>query len=266
MTRKLPLLIIIPHSGLIIPEELSGYDAPSPLELFFESDGGADRIFNFGSSVSSVVHTEISRLFVDTDRSFKSLYPLTEDGVIKKSTSMNRPVFKKNYYPDEIAISNILKRYYTPFHQSIKKSIEEDSPRIILECHTHMSVGPANSPDKGMPRPLVITGYTGSYGAELFRTATADMALDLASIMGKSLEKEGDTVTSSYSLDNKNNSGYLLNTYGRGNIPMLYLSISRSLFLTDRYFDIKGIRMDMKRLEKLRNIIFTALEKLYKRI
>ena len=258
--------MIIPHSGLNIPEELSGYDAPSPIELFFESDGGADRIYNFGDRVLSVVHTEISRLFVDTDRSFKSLYPITEDGVIKKSTSMNRPVFKKNYYPDEIAISNILRRYYRPFHINIKKSIEEDNPGLILECHTHMPVGPANSPDKGMPRPLVITGYTGSYGAELFRTATADMALDLASIMGKALEKEGDTVTSSYSLDNKNNNGYILNTYGRGDILMLYLSISRSLFLTDRYFDIKGIRMDMKRLEKLRNIIFSSVEKFFKRM
>jgi N-formylglutamate deformylase len=266
MAKKLPLLLIIPHSGLNIPEELSGYDAPTPLELFFESDGGAERIFSFGDNVSSVINTGISRLFVDTDRNYKSLYPLTGDGVIKKSTSMNRPVFKKNYYPDEIAIANILKRYYTPFHQSIKAAIEENNPRLILECHTHMPVGPANAPDKGMPRPLVITGYTGSYGAELFRTGTADMALELAAVMGKALEKEGDTVASSYSLDNKSNSGYILNTYGRGSTPMLYLSISRSLFLSDRYFDIKGIRMDMKRLDKLRNIIFTGIEKFFKKI
>lgn len=266
MTKKLPILIIIPHGGINIPEELSGYDAPSPLELFFESDGGANRIFNFAENISALIHTEISRLFVDTDRSFKSLYPLTEDGVIKKSTSMNRPVFKKNYYPDEIAIANILRRYYTPFHQNIKNAIEENNPRVILECHTHMPVGPANAPDKGMPRPLVITGYTGSDGSELFRTGTADMALDLAAIMGKALEKEGDTVASSYTLDNKSNTGSIINTYGRGNIPMLYLSISRSLFLNDRYFDIKGIRMDMKRLDKLRNIIFTAIEKFFKRI
>ena len=92
------------------------------------------------------------------------------------------------------------------------------------------------------------------------------MALDLAAIMGKALEKEGDTVASSYTLDNKSNTGSIINTYGRGNIPMLYLSISRSLFLSDRYFDIEGIRMDMKRLDKLRNIIFTAIEKFFKRI
>jgi len=264
MTIKLPILLIIPHGGYGIPEEFTGYYSLTPSELFFESDGGADKIFNFREKVNSIVNTEISRLFVDMDRNYKDVYPVTKDGVIKKSTSMNRPVFMGKYYPDEIAISNILKRYYYPFHQNIKKAIE-DRPSLIIECHTHMPVGPANAPDRGMPRPLVITGYTADNREELARTATADMALGLASLMGKALEKEGDTVTSSYSLDNKHNTGFIMNTYGRNEIPMLYVSISRSLFLTDRYFDIKGMRIDIKRLDRLNNIVYGVIENFLKK-
>lgn len=265
MTKKLPILLIIPHGGYSIPEELTDYESLTPAELFFESDGGANRIFNFNETVNSIISTEISRLFVDMDRNYKDVYPVTKDGVIKKSTSMNRPVFKKDFYPDEIAISNIIKRYYYPFHQKIKQALEEE-PSLILECHTHMPVGPANAPDRGMPRPLVIAGYTAENREELARTATADMALGLASLMGKALEREGDTVTSSYSLDNKHNTGYIINTYGRKQIPMLYISISRSLFLTDRYFDIKGMRIDMKRLDRLNNIVYGVIEKFFKKI
>ena len=178
---------------------------------------------------------------------------------------MNKPVFRGKYYPDEIAISNILRRYYRPFHLKIKNALEEN-PRLILECHTHMPVGPANAPDSGMPRPLVITGYTADNRTELTRTATVDMAMSLASFMGKALEKEGDTVTASYSLDNKHNTGYILNTYGGAKTPMLYLSISRSLFLTDRYFDIKNMEIDTRRLDRLRGLVYGAIEKFFKKM
>jgi formiminoglutamase len=265
MSQKIPILIIIPHGGYNIPEELTGYDSLTPAELFFESDGGANRIFDFREKVDSVISTDISRLFVDMDRNYKDVYPVTKDGVIKKTSSMNRPVFRENFYPDEIAISNIIKRYYYPFHQNIKQALEE-KPSIILECHTHMPVGPANAPDRGMPRPLVITGYTADNREELARTATADMALGLASLMGKALEKEGDTVTSAYSLDNKHNTGYIINTYGKSAIPMLYISISRSLFLTDRYFDIEGMRIDTNRLGRLNSIVYGVVEKFFRKI
>ena len=36
MPEKLPFLIIIPHGGLDIPEELYGYENVSPLNIFFE--------------------------------------------------------------------------------------------------------------------------------------------------------------------------------------------------------------------------------------
>ncbi len=265
MTKKLPILVIIPHGGYSLPEELADYHALSPVDLFFESDGGANRIFNIDDRVNALVSTEISRLFVDTDRSYKDVFPITKDGVIKKSTSMNKPVFKGKYYPDEIALANIIKRYHSPFHQKIIDAMGK-KPRLILECHTHMPVGSANDPDSGMPRPLVITGYTADNRTETRRTATVDMAASLAFLMGKALEKEGDTVTASYSLDNKHNTGYILNTYGKREIPMLYLSVSRSLFLTNRYFDIKNMEIDTKRLDRLRELTYGAIEKFFKKL
>ena len=83
MPPKIPVLTVIPHAGLAIPEELSGHEAVTPFQIFFESDSGADLLFSANSDAGSFLKPDISRLFVDMDREFRMLYPATADGVIK---------------------------------------------------------------------------------------------------------------------------------------------------------------------------------------
>ena len=265
MTEKLPFLIIIPHSGLDIPEELYGYENVSPLNIFFESDAGAKSIFSIDESVLKTVSTPISKIFVDMDREYKLLAPVTADGVVKSRTSMNRDVFKKDCYPDEIAISNILNRYYFPFHESIRNSIKEMKFKAIIECHTHMPVGPANSPDRGMPRPLVITGYTVDTDSGIKQTAPADMALELASSVAKYLSKEGETVTDIFKVTDNDSRGFIMKNYSLTGIPLLNLSISRSLFLNEKYFDLEKMIIDARRLKKISTLVKSGFEKFYKK-
>jgi len=265
MTEKLPFLIIIPHSGLDIPEELFGYENVSPLNIFFESDAGAESIFSLNDTVLKTVSTQVSKIFVDVDREYKLLSPVTPDGVIKSRTSMNREVFKTDCYPDEIAISNILNRYYFPFHESIRNSIKEMKFKAVIECHTHMPVGPVNSQDKGMPRPLVVTGYTVDTDSGVKQTASADMAIDLAAAVAKNISKEGETVSDIFRVSGHDSKGFIMKNYSLSGIPVLSLSISRSLFLNEEYFNLEKMIIDDRRLYKISTLVKSGMEKFYRK-
>lgn len=265
MTEKLPFLIIIPHGGLNIPEELFGYENVSPLNIFFESDAGAESVFSLKNSVLKTISTGISRIFVDVDREYKSVAPVTKDGVIKSRTSMNREVFKNDCYPDEIAISNILSRYYFPFHESIRNSLKEMKFSAIIECHTHMPVGPANSPDSGLPRPLVIVEYTVDTDSGVKQTAPVDMANELASSVARNLSKEGETVADIFRVSDHHGNGFLMKNCSLSGLPVLNLSISRSLFLNETYFNLERMIIDSARLERISSLVLQAFEKFFRK-
>ncbi len=265
MTEKLPFLIIVPHSGLAIPEELSGYENVSPINIFFDSDAGADAIFPSDKIVMKKISTSVSKIFVDMDREYKMVAPVTNDGVIKSRTTMNRLVFKTDCYPDEIAISNILGRYYFPFHELIRNSIRDIKFRAIIKCHTHMPVGPYNSPDRGMPRPLVITGYTVDTDSGVKETASTDMAIELAASVGKNLSKEGETVSDTFRIADHESRGFIMKNYSLSGIPVLSLSVSRSLYLNETYFNLEKMVIDSQRLNKIGSLVTSGLEKFYRK-
>lgn len=260
MSRRLPVLLVIPHGGCEVPDELAGYENVSATDIFFESDAGANTIFNSSAMSEQPVSTVISKLFVDPDREFSQLHPKTSDGVIKMKTSMNRDVFKKNCYPDEIAISNILDRYYFPFHETVRSAVNRKRIKLLIECHTHAAVGPPNSIDAGMPRPLVVAASAvhsqpGKPGA-----AVHQMAAELSAIIGRLMMKEGDTVADKFRAERHESSGCLMELYGPV-VPVVYLSVSRALFLNDRDFSLESLTIDQGRLMKLGKIINTGLEK-----
>jgi formiminoglutamase len=265
MTEKLPFLLIIPHGGLDIPEELDLLENVSPINIFFESDAGANSIFSIEDSVYKTIKTDISKLFVDVDRDYKQLSPITFDGVIKSKTSMNLGVFQDDCYPDEIAISNILSRYYKPFHDSIKTAMKDFSFKAIIECHTHSAVGPINAQDSGKPRPLVITGHTVETDSGNKQTAPEEMAFELANIVSKNLSKEGDTVSDIFRVSDHYSSGFIAKNYAQYGLPLLALSISRSLFLNEPFFDLERMKIDDNRLQVISSLIISSLEKFYLR-
>ena len=260
MSRSLPLLLVTPHGGCEVPDELAGYEDVDRSDIFFESDAGANRIFGIDYTSEPPVFTAISKLFVDPDREYSQLHPVTADGVIKLKTSMNRNVFKRNCYPDEIAISNILNRYYFPFHESVRGAVNRKRIKFVIECHTHAAVGPPNSEDAGMPRPLVVTGYAAKVPAGPGKNSVPEMAADLAALIGRLMLKEGDTVAERFSVVHGRQGGCIMNLYGSA-APVFYLSVSRALFLNDRYFSLNDLNIDRDRLDRLGGIIRSGLEK-----
>ncbi|MBN2080074.1 MAG: N-formylglutamate amidohydrolase [Spirochaetes bacterium] len=260
----LPILVIIPHGGLGVPEELSGYEAVGRFDLFMQSDTCANDIFSFGDLVAGTVDTDISRLFVDLDRPYTALRP-GQDSVIKKETLDGKPVFDENHFPDEIAIANIIQRYYLPFHDTVKKIIDTGGVGLVLECHTSMAVGPKLSRDAGKPRPLVLLEYAVRGKEGPVDTCDPVLIEALAAHLDKSFQGEECTVTQKIIASTSVSGGYILRRYGTGSVPMIRLSLSRALFLDDSHFSFEYMRVDERRLRHLREILWSALSGFFRR-
>ncbi len=260
----LPILVIIPHGGLAVPEELAGYEAVSRFDLFMQSDTCANDIFSFGDLVAGTVDTETSRLFVDLDRPYTALRP-GQDGVIKKETLDGKPVFKGDHFPDEIAIANILQRYYLPFHDTVKKIIDTGGVELVLECHTSMPVGPKRARDAGNPRPLVLLEHTVRGKGGPVETFDPGLAEALEAHLDKCFQGEECTVTRKIIASPAVSEGYILTRYGTGPVPMLRLSLSRALFLDDSHFSFEYMRVDERRLRHLRELLWSALSGFFRK-
>jgi N-formylglutamate deformylase len=258
--KQLPILIVIPHGGCNVPEELFGYEALSKFDLFMQSDACANDLFSFGDRVAATIDTDISRLFMDLDRPYTSLRP-DQDGVIKKSTRFGAPVFKDGHFPDEIALANLIQRYWVPFHEAVKKIIGTGSVRLILDCHTMMAVGPKMSRDPGKPRPLVMIEHQVQEKDLVRETCTPGMAKVLMDQMEKSFSDEEYTIAEKFVINDTPAGGYIMKHFAGENIPILRVSLSQSLFLNDTHFSYDYIRVDELRIRRLKSLLWSAIER-----
>lgn len=258
--KKMPFLVIVPHGGTIIPEELEEYPRVGDFDIFYESDACANQIFDLKGETLACLQTSVSRLFVDLDRSFTEVPPASDDGVIKKTTSRGKPIFDGDIFPDDIAISALIRRYHLPFYEAIKKILATGEVRFVIECHTMMSVGASHSEDAGKPRPLVSVQNLMNNAKGLSETAPTRMAEELLRILSREFRREEDTVAERFTLNAPMFKGNLLKTFGLGKVPMTRLSLSRALFFTEDFLNLNELKVDERRIQELRQKVLRALQ------
>lgn len=255
----LPLLIIIPHGGCLVPSELSGFEAVDEFDIFLESDTCANQIFGLREE-AHVIDTDISRLFVDMDRPYTALPPATGDGVIRVTTHSQRQVFHEGTFPDHLAISNILRRYYFPFHEAIEKTRDAGNIRMILECHTMPAVEPAEHGSHGRPNPLFSLESLVKGDSEE-STCPVKLLDEFKNCILSQFSREEETITDRMEINARVRNGYLLKKYGTESTPMVRFSISRSLFLNERYWNPSTLEVDTDRLREIRTGLGKALKR-----
>jgi formiminoglutamase len=261
MKSKYPILIVIPHGGYSIPEELSEYAGIDEFSLFMEADSCANEIFAFRDSVAGLLDTGISRLFVDLNRPYQAVPPKSHDGVIRKTTTRGKELFAGGCFPDEIAIAGLLKRYYFPFHDRINSAVKSGKLRLIIECHTVAPVGPDSAGDAGRPRPVASVENIIESDGSVMETCRRDLASGLLSEIENSLRGEDDGTGRRFAMKEGPSRGYIMKKYGHGAVPLVRLNISRSLFLNEKYFSYEYLRVDEIRIRRLRAMIWKAIER-----
>ncbi len=263
MKKKLPILIVIPHGGYEVPEELRGYEEVSEFDLLYESDVCANELFSFGDGVIATLDAGISRLFVDVDRPHLAVPPAALDGVIKKTTAQGKPVFKGDAFPDDLAIANLIERYYAPFQQTLERIVRTGEVKYVLECHTMMVVAPPGAIDEGSPRPIVTVGNRVNTKKGIVETGPHELAHGLLSAMQREFSGENLTVAEKFTLNRPPFGGYIQERCVKLGIPSLRLSISRSLFFNEKYFSFESLTVDEERILELRDRIWKSIRKAF---
>lgn len=263
MTRCYPILILVPHGGVTVPEEFTRFATVKDFDLLYCADTSANEIFNFGKKVTATVSTKISRLFVDVDRYHLELPAVTPDGVIKKKMSNGKYVFKRGVIPDEIAITNILKRYYFPYHRKIEDILETKKISLILDCHTMMPVGPPDAPDADRPRPLITVGNNCKEEGNTRKTCSDGLAAAFLDNMKRQFSDEKVTVAERFTINSPALTGHIMTQYGTARVPLIRLSLSRTFFFNEKYFSYEYLTVDELRIAELRKRVWDGIKRFF---
>lgn len=150
---KLPILLSVPHAGLVVPPEARPYCRLSIEEIIADGDEQAAEVYALEEHVVEVVRTNIARAIVDMNRPEGDDRP---DGIIKTHTCWNVPVYDPSL-PAEVGES-LIERYHRPYHARLTDTMKRPDLLFAVDGHTMAAIGPPIAPDPGRVRPAICLG------------------------------------------------------------------------------------------------------------
>lgn len=260
LSRRLPLLISIPHGGTGIPGEVRGKVALDAKALQYFSDPGSFHLFGFHDLVDSLVTSPVSRVLVDLNRPPYHRPPRHHDGVVKFRTSLGQDVWKEGMHPDLRDIHQLLLNHYFPYHARIDSLLDRPGIAAALDCHTMVGVGLPGAPDQGQKRPLICLGNSGDgQGSPKFGvlpTCPESWIQDLARLFRERFPEPG-----SVALNQPYSGGFISNAhYWHKGISWIQIEVNRSLFESGDSNPENGSKLDHVLLDELKSVIREVLE------
>jgi N-formylglutamate deformylase len=236
-----PLLVEVPHAGLIVPEAIR-HELLAPEDaLMRDADIYVDRLYQHApqAGATSLV-AKLSRYVVDLNRARDDLDAATVSGhpvgagtqprgVVWRATTDGRPVLLRPLGYPELAAR--LERYYAPYHAVLQQQIDRLRERfgyvILLAAHSMPSLGRSTHHDPGAQRADVVPGTCG-------RTSADPRVIDLvdAHFRGAGLRVRHD---------DPYKGGYTTSHYGRPaeRCHAIQIELNRALYVDEQTFRIK---------------------------
>jgi hypothetical protein len=256
---KLPILIVIPHGGYRIPEELEDHTDIEEGDLILSADTGANELFAM-ENCSAVLSTHISRLFVDLNRSPLELPPRCEQGVMKSKSFWGVPLFHPDQFPDSIAVSNLLRRYYFPFQDTMRKIIGTGEIHLIVECHTVGAIGGIYSADRDKPRPVVSIQRQFLSNDRVMESCPLEIAETFLASFRKNFDDADCVSEPPFAISEKPMTGSLVLEHAK-TLPYMRINLSRGLFLNDIYFSFDYGKLDQIHLSSIQKKVAASITK-----
>jgi len=221
----LPLLLSVPHAGLVIPASVQDLCVLSGKEIIEDGDEGASAIYlPLQGEVSALVTTSVARAIVDMNRAADDR---GKDGVIKTHTCWDIHIYKA--LPTEEMVTTLLEIFYKPYHTSLTQ--HATYVHCGIDCHTMAAQGPPVGPDPGRERPAICISNAGS-------TCPMEWITSLAACFEEVFEKE-------VSINTPFKGGFTICSHAN-EIPWVQLELSRDPSVSNQE---KSIRV-FKALEK----------------
>jgi N-formylglutamate deformylase len=176
----IPVLVEVPHAGLIVPEAVEDELSAPQDALLRDADIFVDELYEHAPSLgAALLSARVSRYVVDLNRAQDDFDSATVSdhptlagtqprGVVWRATTDGRPVLKRPL--TFAALKNRLARYYVPYHAALQTTLEELRASfgfaVLLAAHSMPSRGRSLHVDAGVRRADVVPGTRGRTSAD----------------------------------------------------------------------------------------------------
>lgn len=247
---KVPLLLSVPHCGILFPEEMKAEYSPNLSAAPDDTDWFVHKLYDFAAELGiTIIHAVYSRWVIDLNRDPESK-PLYSDGRIltalcPTTTFTGEPLYNDNRIevkPEEV--SRRLKLYYHPYHQKLNQlltELKDEFGQVLLwDCHSIRQYVPTIHNQKF---PDLILGDADGTSASpgLIETAI------------KNLESSGYSFQHNYPFKG----GYITRHFGHpsNNVHALQLEMSKVNYMAD-----DETTYSEERAGKMRKVLAQTLE------
>ena len=166
-------------------------------------------------------------------------------------TCLGKPIYHSGQELDEDLTKVLLKKYYQPYHDSIRRILDSNKEiKLMLDCHTMEAIGPEISPDPGKTRPKFCLGS--NFGKSCPEETAQRMADSIRTAF--ELSKEDVLINLPFA------GGHITRTYGGKPVPCIQIEMSRALYLSKPWFDSKNLKVSPGRLIQLQKKFLQALK------
>lgn len=244
-----PLIISIPHSGILIPDDIRSKMTGAAL-LLPDTDWYIPLLYDFATTMgASVITAHYSRYVIDLNRppDNEALYPgQTKVSLCPDKTFEGALIYRPNDYPDGYEEKRRLENYWRPYHDALRDEIAR-----VKDKHGYAILYDAHSIKGDLPR--------------LFEGRLPDINIGTAKGESCALEMEqaaydavqGEVYSSV--LNGRFIGGYITRHYGdpANNVHAIQMELVR-----DNYMDEDGFAYVPERAEKLKPVLKNVLQSL----
>jgi len=186
------------------------------------------------------------------------LPPINRDGVIKTHTVTGKGIYRKNGVPSRDTRRLLLKKYYTPYHEGLRKKSKKSNLFCGLDCHTMLDKAPIIDTNPGRKRPFICISNRGDQRGDRVRgqrlTCPPEMIRSLARFLTEAFPEEADSIT----LNDPFTGGYIIRRHSY-NLPWIQIELNRRSYLSPEWYDPDHLDVCHKRIADLRNRLLAAV-------
>jgi N-formylglutamate deformylase len=254
--EELPVIISVPHCGVLFPEELKAEYKSEMIASPDDTDWFVDQLYGFAPEMGmTMISAVFNRWVIDLNRDPQSK-PLYHDGRIITALCpvtdfLGNPIYqdeRKQVNDEDLAAR--LKIYYWPYHDQIQKLIEEKKKKfgavLLWDCHSIRQQVPTIFNEK-FPDLILGSADETSAAAELVNTALHRLQ------------------TGPYIISHNHpfKGGYITRAYGKPltNVHALQLEMTKV-----NYMDDQETAYHPERAQRMQVLLTSALDALSKKI
>ena len=215
----LPVLLSVPHAGLMIPPIVKDTCLLSNQEIIEDGDEGAAEVYlPLENEVSALVTTVVARAILDMNRAENDR---EKDGIVKTHTCWDIQIYQE--FPTEEMVKELIEQFYKPYHASLANHAMH--VQCGIDCHTMAAQGPPVGPDTGMERPAICISNADFTCPKEWMTALADC---LKRVFEKNV-----------SINRPFKGGFIIRSHAK-ELPWIQVELSRAPFFSN---EEKSFRM-----------------------